>query len=598
MDSFYAFRRQLTLTGAQGMPENCRSDRLCSGSPSRAELSAGDEFEYSSPAGKYPAGASQYSVLSTVNELPLDPPYGGLYTPRMAHRFALLTAMLTLGLVACSWFTTAPAATPTSMPIEARPTVTSTPRPTLGATLTLSPTAAALPSLGCPPPPADVPIPEIEDVLNFGDALVQYLNAGGSIERLAEQADAVGVLGDIGVLQGFMQSDLNGDDIPEIAISLVNWMDSFQEGKIYVAMCESGEYRLSYASPDRDDFRTAQIDSVFDMTGDGLDDLVIRRRGCGAHTCSEWIEVVVWHEAQLQDRMEDVYFDLPSTGIEFIGPVSDGLYQIYMTGNGVASVGAGPYHRRAVTWEWDQNAHLFRPGELELLPSPWRIHFVHDGDQAFTNGEYMLALDAYERVIHDDTLQDWPSGELGPTLVEERPQELAAYARFHRILTRLKMDDFTSAEVHYQDLIDNHPSGEPGDGFARMSQIFWDEFAASKDFNSACEEALDFAGANPSRVLDPLDYGYSNLTYTPSGLCPTTAGTLFELDAIAAAFVGGASVGGGVGTVVGSLVGAFVMTSLTSGMNLMGIDISYQLIVRALVLVAAVIFDVQTRKRD
>jgi putative multiple sugar transport system permease protein len=77
----------------------------------------------------------------------------------------------------------------------------------------------------------------------------------------------------------------------------------------------------------------------------------------------------------------------------------------------------------------------------------------------------------------------------------------------------------------------------------------------------------------------------------------TTAGTLFELDAIAAAFVGGVSVSGGVGKVTGAFIGAFVMMSLTSGMNLMGIDISFQYIVRASVLASAVIFDVATRSR-
>lgn len=76
----------------------------------------------------------------------------------------------------------------------------------------------------------------------------------------------------------------------------------------------------------------------------------------------------------------------------------------------------------------------------------------------------------------------------------------------------------------------------------------------------------------------------------------TIAGQLFELDAIAAAFVGGASMTGGVGKVTGSLIGALVMASLTNGMNLMGIDLSMQYIVRALVLVAAVMFDVLTRK--
>ena len=75
----------------------------------------------------------------------------------------------------------------------------------------------------------------------------------------------------------------------------------------------------------------------------------------------------------------------------------------------------------------------------------------------------------------------------------------------------------------------------------------------------------------------------------------TTAGTLFELDAIAAAYVGGVSAAGGVGKVIGSIIGALVMTSLTSGMNLMGIGISYQYMVRGAVLAAAVIFDVATR---
>lgn len=77
----------------------------------------------------------------------------------------------------------------------------------------------------------------------------------------------------------------------------------------------------------------------------------------------------------------------------------------------------------------------------------------------------------------------------------------------------------------------------------------------------------------------------------------TTAGTLFELDAIAAAFVGGVSSAGGVGKVTGSIIGALVMTSLTSGMDLMTIDISLQYIVRGAVLALAVIFDVATRNR-
>jgi putative multiple sugar transport system permease protein len=77
----------------------------------------------------------------------------------------------------------------------------------------------------------------------------------------------------------------------------------------------------------------------------------------------------------------------------------------------------------------------------------------------------------------------------------------------------------------------------------------------------------------------------------------TTAGTLFELDAIAAAYVGGVSAAGGVGKVTGSIIGAVVMASLSSGMNLLGVGISYQYMIRGGVLAAAVIFDVMTRKQ-
>lgn len=75
------------------------------------------------------------------------------------------------------------------------------------------------------------------------------------------------------------------------------------------------------------------------------------------------------------------------------------------------------------------------------------------------------------------------------------------------------------------------------------------------------------------------------------------AGTLFELDAIAAAYIGGVSAAGGIGTVTGSLIGALVYMSLMNGMNLLGTDISLQYVIRGLVLLFAVIFDVSTRKR-
>ena len=75
------------------------------------------------------------------------------------------------------------------------------------------------------------------------------------------------------------------------------------------------------------------------------------------------------------------------------------------------------------------------------------------------------------------------------------------------------------------------------------------------------------------------------------------AGNMFELDAIAAAFIGGAAVAGGVGTVVGAMVGGLIMAVMSNGMQLMGIDQSIQSVVKGIVLLLAVAFDVYNKRR-
>jgi putative multiple sugar transport system permease protein len=117
-------------------------------------------------------------------------------------------------------------------------------------------------------------------------------------------------------------------------------------------------------------------------------------------------------------------------------------------------------------------------------------------------------------------------------------------------------------------------------------------------------EAAHLSGMNVKKITY-IVFGSMGMLAALSGIlftsrlqsATTTAGTLFELDAIAAAYVGGVSSAGGVGKVTGAIIGAIVMASLTSGMNLLGVGISYQYIIRGGVLAGAVIFDVMTRKK-
>ncbi len=117
-------------------------------------------------------------------------------------------------------------------------------------------------------------------------------------------------------------------------------------------------------------------------------------------------------------------------------------------------------------------------------------------------------------------------------------------------------------------------------------------------------EAAQLSGINVKRMTYMV-FGSMGMLSALAGIlfasrlqsATPTAGTLFELDSIAAAFIGGVSPAGGIGKVMGSLIGALVYMSLTSGMNLMGTDISLQYIVRGAVLATAVIFDVTTRRQ-
>ena len=76
------------------------------------------------------------------------------------------------------------------------------------------------------------------------------------------------------------------------------------------------------------------------------------------------------------------------------------------------------------------------------------------------------------------------------------------------------------------------------------------------------------------------------------------AGLSVELDVIAAVFIGGASMSGGSGKIIGAVVGAFIMGVMNNGMSILGIGIDYQQVIKGLVLLAAVFFDVYNKRKQ
>ena len=117
------------------------------------------------------------------------------------------------------------------------------------------------------------------------------------------------------------------------------------------------------------------------------------------------------------------------------------------------------------------------------------------------------------------------------------------------------------------------------------------------------QEAAHLSGINVKRVTTGL-FVISAVYAAMGGIIlasrlnsgTPSAGTGAELDAIAAAVIGGTSLLGGIGSIPGTLIGALVMGSLDNGMSLLNVDIFYQMIIKGLILVGAVGFDINAKR--
>ena len=119
------------------------------------------------------------------------------------------------------------------------------------------------------------------------------------------------------------------------------------------------------------------------------------------------------------------------------------------------------------------------------------------------------------------------------------------------------------------------------------------------------EKAMKLSGINTNKVyfLAYLNMGLlaaiaGMVTMARLNSANPQAGTNFEMDAIGSCFIGGASAYGGTGTVPGVIIGALLMGVLNLGMSIMGIDQNIQKVVKGLVLLAAVIFDVVSKRKS
>jgi len=118
------------------------------------------------------------------------------------------------------------------------------------------------------------------------------------------------------------------------------------------------------------------------------------------------------------------------------------------------------------------------------------------------------------------------------------------------------------------------------------------------------EEAARLSGVNVD-FWKIITYGMSGMICGVAGLLVSSRlnsaqpalGLGYELDAIAAAVIGGTSLAGGRGTVLGTIIGAFIMSVLTNGLRVMGVQEEWKIVVTGVIIIIAVYVDIALRKK-
>lgn len=435
------------------------------------------------------------------------------------HRagWAAILVPLAVALAACnapigglSLPTATPApASPTTPPPPATAPASPTPHPP---TPTLTPTAAA--AQGCPVPAGAPPL-DLGATLPPPETLAAYLNQGGDPQALAAALEAA----DMALEAGVVQADVNGDGALDVAVALKTPgnLPEAAPGRLLVYLCGADGYLLALdrqaPAAAEGDFGAPILHAAQDLTGDGTAELLVGWGVCGASTCFERLEVLAWRAGAPVDLMAGTTDDLPFPEVRLGEPMPDGSRPILVEGTGFGSVGAGPPRPLIRTFAWDPGAGAFVLAGEEPGPSNFRVHVLHDADRAARDGDHAAALSLYDRVINDDTLDDWFNGAQGR-------QALAGYAGYRKVVSLAALGDKAGAQAALSALQAAHPPGDPGAPYVGLAQAFWAEFDASGDLPSACAAARAYAAEHEDELLTPLYYGYGNPVYEVEDLCP------------------------------------------------------------------------------
>ena len=374
---------------------------------------------------------------------------------------------------------------------------------------TNTPVIPASTSLTCVPP-SEHPDLAYTGYEEFPQAILDYLNAGASPEELAVWL----IVQNLGPKdKPVWAEDLTGDGVREVAVTVINEQMPPQ-GALLIYNCQDGQYVLNHTAVSSQDAFAPQLHHIQDINGDGQNEVVYSIKNCGAHTCFEDVDILVWQNGEYESRLEGSTLDFPYPEIKLTDFNHDGVYALEVVGTTIASVGAGPQRDSINVWSYDPASGYWTLSEQTQATSPFRVHLMHDAEAAMDRGEYLIAGLLFQQVIEDDTYLEWANPE-------SEYNNLAAYAYYKQIVASVYLGDRPAAEALFAELQELYDQSDQY-AYVDLAQVFLAESEAD-GLEAACTAAREFAAANLGVVLSPLGsavYGYANPELEPADVCP------------------------------------------------------------------------------
>jgi hypothetical protein len=416
--------------------------------------------------------------------------------------------LLTLFLIACGGAPASPE------PMAPMPTSTAAP-----------PTPSLAPPTATPPPSATAlgPVPDTEA------ELAAWLTAAWEMGLAVNEIQPLLQETEWRVSQdGLQLVDLTGDGRDEWLVTLCSQREA--DGACLLTFAEQvmgdlwvvGDGGVLHRVSEHTDlaWRSApRLLATGDFSGDGRADALTVTTLCGAHTCYDLYHILSAHHGPVENLVHFWSPDLEQwlAGVEMSysdwevrDATGDGRDDLVLAGGYVGSAGAGIQRGRTEIWSWDGEAVSLADREWEA--TAYRFHWLYNANEAFDAGEDEVARQRYERVIHDEALEDVAWAEPAAAIRDHSRQ----FAAFRLALLALRQNERAEAGA-WRDWLQAEYPGAP---LTQAAQQLLDAVAAGQTPPQACAAVTAFLSSveNPTGPL--LYMGYANPVLDAEAVCP------------------------------------------------------------------------------